>query len=507
MISVSSSGLVAALDVEEVPSTAPGDHLLERVLRPPRRRRRRRAGRWSPSSRPTPRRPRRTARRRWRRRARRCHEQAGPATVGAVDLAVAVLAPRTPARTRRRPASAAAVNTTTPPAASAASRARALAGSAERRRACRPRSPGRSREPPASSRSSPARSTYVEVKPSVVDHARARAARPLDPGAAACTAASMRPTSAASGAPPGSLGSSARRRRCPSGPAACTSSRSAPRRWRWRCRARPRRRRWPPRRRRPARSGSGAGRRRGRRTAQPAAAGPRAAPARRRTTGTSRIMPSTATMAVAAIENSPPRPGDGAVGRARRCRRRAGPGRARAATQRGRRSPRRPASTATTSWREASQAGTTAARNALSSPKAGDAGQVQPRHVERPEVVVGTRCTSGAGPAGADAEHHADDRRRPAPSTTPLPMTTRRACAGVPPVAAISARLRCCLRALTANAGPASSTTSISAITTISTRTARIVASSVLGPRSAIDAHVGRVGDHRARRDRRRRSR
>ena len=58
-------------------------------------------------------------------------------------------------------------------------------------------------------------------------------------------------------------------------------------------------------------------------------------------------------------------------------------------------------------------------------------------------------------------------------------MTTRRDCFGVPPVAAISARLRCCLRALTANAGPASSTTSISAITTISARTA-MVASSVL---------------------------
>ena len=58
------------------------------------------------------------------------------------------------------------------------------------------------------------------------------------------------------------------------------------------------------------------------------------------------------------------------------------------------------------------------------------------------------------------------------PSTNALAMMTRRDCFGVPPVAAIRARLRCCLRALTANAGPARSTTSISAITTISPSTA-----------------------------------
>ena len=66
------------------------------------------------------------------------------------------------------------------------------------------------------------------------------------------------------------------------------------------------------------------------------------------------------------------------------------------------------------------------------------------------------------------------------PSTIALATMTRRDCFGVPPVAAIRARLRCCLRALTANAGPASSTTSISAITTISPATAMPVPSSAL---------------------------
>ncbi len=60
------------------------------------------------------------------------------------------------------------------------------------------------------------------------------------------------------------------------------------------------------------------------------------------------------------------------------------------------------------------------------------------------------------------------------PSTTPLPRITRRDWAGVPPEAAISARVRACRRAPTANAGPASRTTSISAITMIRATIAKI---------------------------------
>ena len=102
-------------------------------------------------------------------------------------------------------------------------------------------------------------------------------------------------------------------------------------------------------------------------------------------------------------------------------------------------------------------------------PEPGDPGQVQPRHLERPEPVVGPGLEQRfEEPRDPDARAR---RRRTAatlPSTSALAMTTRRDCFGVPPVAAIRARLRCCLRALTANAGPASSTTSIRAITTIS---------------------------------------
>ncbi len=61
-----------------------------------------------------------------------------------------------------------------------------------------------------------------------------------------------------------------------------------------------------------------------------------------------------------------------------------------------------------------------------------------------------------------------------APRTTPPASTTRRAWSGVPPVADISASERDWRRAPTAKAGPARRTTSISAITTISTTTATV---------------------------------
>ena len=58
-----------------------------------------------------------------------------------------------------------------------------------------------------------------------------------------------------------------------------------------------------------------------------------------------------------------------------------------------------------------------------------------------------------------------------APSTTAIARTVRRDWRGVPPLAAIRARVRAWRRAPTANAGPASSTTSSSAITPTSAST------------------------------------
>ena len=127
-----------------------------------------------------------------------------------------------------------------------------------------------------------------------------------------------------------------------------------------------------------------------------------------------------------------------------------------------------------------------------------------------PNPATPARCSHGIsnGPnqlSDRDWSSGCSSQAIPMPSTTPttaaaLPSTTapatitRRDCFGVPPVAAIRARLRCCLRALTANAGPASSTTSIRAITTISPSTARPVLSDVLtgctscGPLGATEA-------------------
>ena len=134
------------------------------------------------------------------------------------------------------------------------------------------------------------------------------------------------------------------------------------------------------------------------------------------------------------------------------------------------RSPRRPASTATTSCREAIQAGTTAARRALSRPNAAmpsTCGQrtwngpnqvsdlrLQQRH-QRPGRA---RCRATTPTTAADGAEH--DRRRPAPpgATAAASRRSPRSAPGV----------RDWRRAPTANAGPASSTTSISAITPIS---------------------------------------
>ena len=98
-----------------------------------------------------------------------------------------------------------------------------------------------------------------------------------------------------------------RRRRCaaPIARDGCRSRGSAPRRWCWRCRAPRPRRRSRRRQRPPGPCGSGGGRRRGRRTASPAAAGPTSRATTETTSGTMKIIPKTATTAPSATPNSP----------------------------------------------------------------------------------------------------------------------------------------------------------------------------------------------------------
>ena len=149
---------------------------------------------------------------------------------------------------------------------------------------------------------------------------------------------------------------------------------------------------------------------------------------------------------------------------------------------------------------EAIQPGTTAARKALAT-RTPRRARVPTGHLER----APTRCRRSAarpaaGPSRREAEHHPDDRGQ-TPSTSPAARMTRRACFGVPPLAAIRARVRDCRRAPTANAGPASSTTSRRAITTI--RTSAAITASSVGPSTAGTRRGarsrGRVLHHRAR--------
>ena len=75
----------------------------------------------------------------------------------------------------------------------------------------------------------------------------------------------------------------------------------------------------------------------------------------------------------------------------------------------GARSPRRPASTATTSWRDAIHAGTTAASSALTSPKAAIPARCGHGTSKGPNQVLEKRWTSGSSShAAADPEHHAE---------------------------------------------------------------------------------------------------
>ena len=119
--------------------------------------------------------------------------------------------------------------------------------------------------------------------------------------------------------------------------------------------------------------------------------------------------------------------------------------------------PRRPASAVTTSWRDETHAGTSAA----SSPVA-TASPARPAsasgNTRKPPDLEWTRCSSSSGrPAAARATPNPTPRAAAtAPRTTPSASTIRRRCAGLPPAAATSARSRRRRRAPTANAGPAS---------------------------------------------------
>ena len=136
------------------------------------------------------------------------------------------------------------------------------------------------------------------------------------------------------------------------------------------------------------------------------------------------------------------------------------------------RSPRRPASTATTSWREAIQAGTTAARKALRRPSAAIAARCDQWIWNGPNQESERACRNGTrATLASPMPSTMPTTPEKAPTTRAAPRTTRLDWAGVPPLAEIRARLRDCRRAPTANAGPARSTTSISAITAIRMRT------------------------------------
>ncbi len=130
-------------------------------------------------------------------------------------------------------------------------------------------------------------------------------------------------------------------------------------------------------------------------------------------------------------------------------------------------------------------AGTIAARNALSIPKPAIPARCSHGTSNGPSQSSDCDCSSGSRTRAAPMPSPTPSTAATPPSTMALPMMTRRDCFGVPPVAAMRARLRCCLRALTANAGPASSTTSISAITTIRAITASVVPLSVLESRAS----------------------
>ena len=360
-----------------------------------------------------------------------------------------------PTIVRRPPSSAASVKTTTPPGcAAAACRLRRRRRRTDPGRSVRPRRPpaidgaersSRSCQAAVARRSPGLGRSSVAVGSSAVVLRR----QPLAPRVSRCVGILDPAHRGRVGRPLAGQDVGVATRRCPcrSAPAACRSPGSRPRRWRWRCRARPRRRRSRRRRRPPARCGCGAAPRRGRRTARVSGSRPES---RARPSHHDRDEQDHAEHRHDRRGGDPERAaavagGHGAVRRRRRCRRRAAPRRATGERSDGRRSPRRPASTATTSWRDAIQAGTTAASTALTQAEGGDRrrgsshGTLEGPEPRRSEALHQRQQQPRPS---ADAEHDADAPRRPAPSTTPLPRITRRACGGVPPEAAISARVR-----------------------------------------------------------------
>ncbi len=188
------------------------------------------------------------------------------------------------------------------------------------------------------------------------------------------------------------------------------------------------------------------------------------------TTGTSRIIPSTETTAAAAIEDLAVAAG-------------AEDGQADAAEQQHQADERRAVAGAAVAATTGEHGDDVLARGdpgrhhggeeGAEQPEAGDAQQVQRLDLERAQPAVGEVLHDREQrPADAPGRAPRPSTAAVAPSTTPAARMTRRACFGVPPLAAISASVRCWRRAPTANAGPASSTTSSRAITTTSTSAA-----------------------------------
>ena len=120
-------------------------------------------------------------------------------------------------------------------------------------------------------------------------------------------------------------------------------------------------------------------------------------------------MPSTAGIALSGDQRSRRRPRAARRRPTRRCRRRAGPRPSSGERSDGARSPRRPASTATTSWREAIQAGHDRGEEGAQQPEAGDR---RPGAATAPRTAR-TRCRT------ALQQRHAATRRSPMPSTHP----------------------------------------------------------------------------------------
>ncbi|CAM5740792.1 hypothetical protein SBADM41S_02681 [Streptomyces badius] len=150
-------------------------------------------------------------------------------------------------------------------------------------------------------------------------------------------------------------------------------------------------------------------------------------------------------------------------------------------TREPRRVPRRPVSDSRTDWRPATIAGASAARTPVTRPSAAMARISQGRTVSSPKrlpvksSIIGRNRAVRPNPAPTPATAPT------APSTTPPASTTARTWARLPPHEPTRPSWRRERRAPTANAGPASSTISRTAMAD-TVRTAAVVSASVEYP-------------------------